>query len=104
MHTRFAPIDFAAVRELVPVPWALRHYCGWQHTSAEPAGLRGPCPFCGGDHRSRRLHATQRVWYCHRCARGGDATELVRRLTGCTPVEAALTLCRDYGVTVPRRQ
>jgi phage/plasmid primase-like uncharacterized protein len=41
----------------------------------------GPCPVCGGKDRFA-INPSKGLWNCRGCGRGGDAIDLVRRVTG----------------------
>jgi hypothetical protein len=51
----------------------------------------GPCPRCGGTDRFA-INLRKQVWNCRGCKRGGNITELVQHLDGCSFRDAVARL------------
>lgn len=97
-------VNFGRVKELIPILDVLRHE-GWSPTWQYRGIMRGGCLI----HRSRSpkprsfLVAGQQ-WFCHSCRIGGDVVRLWRLLHGHeSDLLAALDLCREFRVPVPRK-
>lgn len=100
-------LDFAAIKQQVPLAEVLLGYYGLTNLKARGDKLIGPCPVHGGDN-PRAFHANTRddVWYCFTgCARGGDQLALVAVREGITTRQAAELLAAAYGIgnAAPRR-
>lgn len=94
-------IDLTAVRELIPVPVALRAI-GWRHVGQSRGILRGPCPIHLSTYkRSRVFAAGPRFFKCHKCGHGGGVLDLWMLLRKLTVHQAALDLCRTVRMSVP---
>lgn len=92
-----AGINFAAVKELVPLSVGL-DLVGYD------GGSRGPCPVHGSTSEHSRTFSVDHdsgVWYCHKCKAGGSVLDLVARCNGVTIFEAARQLCEAAAVEVP---
>ena len=84
---------FAAIRETVPLREAARRF----GLVADRAGMVR-CPFHEDHIPSLRLYDDH--FYCFGCHAHGDAVDLVVRLTGCRPIEAARVLAEEFSLPV----
>ena len=67
--------------------------------------FRGPCPVHGSrssGSRSFSAHLDRGVCRCFHCGFAGNQIQLWAALKGLTVYEAAVDLCREAGVEVPR--
>lgn len=95
------PLDFTALRDVIrPIDvllrrgWSPRYHCGDVY--------RGECPIHRSTSRSSRVFSCQsRVWYCHKCRRGGDAVRLYAILEGVSDLAAAHALCERFAIPKP---
>lgn len=60
----------------------------------------GQCPFHEDRTPSLSVSPEKGLWYCHACAVGGDSIGFVARLRGLSPLDAARTICRHFGLPV----
>jgi DNA polymerase I-like protein with 3'-5' exonuclease and polymerase domains len=92
MSTDFEPIDWLAIRALIP----LADYCTARGIELEPNGspglLVGLCPFHDENTPSFTIYPDN-TFYCFGCERYGDITDVDQVYCGGTLVEAALRLC-----------
>jgi len=99
---KFQPVDFEAIKLLVPVHQVLE-LVGWRPTWERGAIARGPCPIHHSNNpRSRSLAVTRDGWYCHSCHKRGDVVRLWAELHGLSMLQAALRLCERLRMEVPR--
>lgn len=97
-----SPIDFAGIRAAVSIRAALERL-GCPIYRVELAALRGPCPLCGDGRRSsRRLVIKPPYWYCLHCQAHGDVIALWAAVRRLGVGAAALDLCREFGIPMPR--
>lgn len=57
------------------------------------------CPYHEDKTPSFVMYPGDRGFYCFSCHRSGDATTLYQHMKQLTPLEAARTVCRDFGLT-----
>lgn len=95
------PIDFRALRELIPIRRVLESL-GWRERTREGSYLRGRCPKHSSLASQSRIFAVSldRAW-CFRCGWEGDVVALWGWLHGLRPLPAAHDLCRHMGLEPP---
>jgi hypothetical protein len=99
-------LDYPAIKARYTVSAVLAACWGIRPVRRDRGGYHGRCPVCGHSPRSDTLSWTDRVWYCHRCCRGGSVIDLYATVYGQQCHEAAAELCRRMGGRPPwqRRQ
>ncbi len=85
---------FQAVKEEIPVPEA----AGMYGLEPNPAGMVR-CPF--HDDRTPSLKLYPDHYYCFGCHAHGDVVDLVTRLTGLRPFDAARLLAGQFRIEAP---
>lgn len=96
------PIDFRAVRQLVPILTALG-WIGWEPTTRTKLCAHGPCPVHRSTtRRSRSLSIKGDLWKCHSCGAAGDVVRLWGLLHHLGDCAAARDLCVRAHVPIPR--
>jgi DNA primase len=96
-------LDYRAARADVRLAEVL-HLLGFVPSAGHGRQLRGPCPLHGSQSarsRSFAAHLGKNVWYCFRCARGGNALELWAAVTRQPLYDAVGALYHRLGRTVP---
>jgi DNA primase len=85
-------VDFAAIKQSVPLASLLRRYQVKLRRSG-PDQYRGCCPIHGGEGREA-FHAnlTKNVFHCFSCGAGGTVLDFVAAMDRCSLREAALKL------------
>jgi DNA primase len=85
-------VDFAAVKQSVPLAPLLRRYRVKLRRSGRDQ-YRGRCPIHGGEGRDA-FHAnlTRNIFHCFSCGAGGSVLDFVAAMEGCSLREAALRL------------
>lgn len=93
-------VDFAAIKQSVPLAPLLRRYQVKLRRSG-PDQYRGCCPIHGGQGRDA-FHAnlTRNVFHCFSCGAGGSVLDFVAAMEGCSLREAALRLASEAVVPV----
>jgi DNA primase len=83
-------VDFAAIKQSVPLAPLLRHYEVRLRRSGRDQ-YRGRCPIHQGEGRDA-FHAnlSKNVFHCFSCGAGGTVLDFVAAMEGCTLREAAL--------------
>ncbi len=106
---RLRPIDFDALKRTVSIVDLLESV-GWKVVKTRRGGneLRGSCPI----HVSRSetslifsVTPSRNIFKCFKCDAGGDAIALAAYLFGIARdqrVKAAVALCKQLGIDVPR--
>jgi hypothetical protein len=94
-------IDYDALKVTYPVPQVLAEVWGIHAIRRDRGGWHGRCPVCGHSPRSDTLSWTDRLWYCHRCCRGGSVIDLYVAVYGQQLHEAAAELVRRMGGRPP---
>ena len=84
---------FRLVKAGVPLREAARRF----GLEANSAGMVR-CPFHEDHIPSLRLYDDH--FYCFGCHAHGDAVDLVSRLTGCRPIEAARVLAEEFSLAI----
>lgn len=94
-------VDFDELKRQIPLRRVLDSL-QWTPTRREDTSERGWCPLHSRHpHPSRSFAVRGDGWYCHSCKDGGDVVRLWQKLHRLTPYQAALDLCRRFGVTTP---
>jgi hypothetical protein len=95
-------IDFAAVREQIPIRDVLT-LLGFQPTSyRRGTRLRGLCPLqCSDDPTAFVADLKIDKFYCHRCHRGGNQLDLWSVTQGLLIYPAAKDLCMRLDIPIP---
>jgi hypothetical protein len=94
-------VDFAAVRQLVPLQRLLK-WLGWEPTWDRGDACCGPCPVHrSGSPLSREFQVCGEKWYCFKCKKGGDIIDLWAARQGLDLHAAAINLCERVGKPVP---
>ncbi|MGB9826445.1 MAG: CHC2 zinc finger domain-containing protein [Desulfofundulus sp.] len=93
-----AQSPFQTVRE-IPLPDVARRYGLELRRSGSRYVTR--CPFHDDRNPSFYVFPDNR-WRCFGCGAYGDAVDLVARLLGLRPLEAARRICLDFGLPVDR--
>ncbi len=88
-------VDFAAIKQSVPLASLLRRY----HVQLRRSGrdqYRGRCPIHRGDSQEA-FHANlnRNIFHCFSCGAGGSVLDFVTAMEGCALREAALRLRQD---------
>ena len=101
----YRPIDYAAVRQLVPISRILE-WLQYEPTLRRECWTRGACLLvdCGSSDLSLRIDLDRSLWNCFACHRGGDQLELWRLIRGRSLYPSTLELCRLAGHPVPYRE
>ena len=86
---------YETVKTAVPVPEAAGKY-GLKVKRHDMA----LCPFHDDRHPSLKLNRD--FYYCFGCGEKGDVVDLVSKLLGISPYEAARRLCEDFGIDPER--
>lgn len=102
------PIDFQRLKGEVPIARVLELY-HWQPVIKRGAELRGPCPI----HKSSSdtsttfsVNTEKNAFNCFKCEASGNQLDLAACYFGIEKgqvVRAAVRLCRELGIEVPRR-
>lgn len=98
-------LDYRFIRLAVPIQNVL-NMMGWRRRTLKCGTARGPCPFHSGPldkSRSFAVNYDTDRWYCHRCKDGGDVIDLYARWKGLGTYEAAVKLCEERKLTLPKR-
>ena len=101
--TQRPPIDFAAVREAIPIG-AVLDLLGLVPRSSHAAQQRGPCPLHGstsGTSRCFSANLDKHTFQCFKCGRSGNALDLWAQATRQSPYDAALDLCDRLAIPLP---
>ena len=101
----YRPIDYAAVRELVPIS-RLLDWLQYEPRIRRGHQLRGACllPHCGAGDRTLSIDTQRSLWYCFACRQGGDQLDLWRLVHQRPLYASAVELCRLAGHPVPYRK
>jgi transposase InsO family protein len=97
------PIDFAALRALVPITLVLE-WLDFRPRSTRGAQQRGGCPLHGSTSpksRSFSVDVQGRVFQCFKCGRSGNALDLWAAASKLPPYDAAVDLCQRLSLAVP---
>jgi len=98
-------IDFNRLRYYVQ-PYALLRWLNLDLTRIVGREWRGACPFhVDQDDRERCFAVDLRHgrFFCHWCNAYGDMCDLYARMRGGSSYQAAIEICRHFGVEPPLR-
>jgi hypothetical protein len=98
-------IDYPKVRRLDLGP--VLDLLGWRADSQKNGEHRGHCPIHGSTAGKRGTFVANLEkgwWYCHKCKDGGNALDLYVEAKKLPVREAALHLCKELGIPVPRKR
>ena len=100
MPSGYVPIDYAAVRSLIPLSLVLE-LLGFEPTSVRGVQHRGQCllPDCGVERFSANVSLD--IWNCFACGRGGNQLDLWARLNAGSFYDSTKRLCALAGIPVP---
>jgi hypothetical protein len=106
---RLIPVDFNALKRAVSIVQLLESI-DWRATRIRRDGneLRGPCPIHGSASKTSLIFSvtpSRNIFKCFKCDAGGDTIALAAYLFGIARdqrVKAAVALCRQLGIEVPR--
>ena len=106
---RLRPIDFDALKATVSVV-ALLESIGWKPVQTRRGGneLRGPCPIHNSSSETSVIFSvtpSRNIFRCFKCKAGGDTIALSAYLFGIARdqrVKAAVELCKQLGIEIPR--
>ncbi len=97
-------VDFAVVQASVPMAKVLR-LVRFVSRGGRGDQVRGPCPV----HRSKSprsrcfsAHLGKGVCYCHVCCFAGNQIQLWAKVQGVGVCDAAIDLCRQLGIEIPK--
>jgi DNA primase len=94
-------IDFAKVKELVPIEVVLQ-ILDWRPTERSGDELRGKCPIhTSHSAKSRSFAVSTKGFFCHSCKKRGDSITLYAEARRLTLFKAAEELCKEAGFEVP---
>ncbi len=98
-------IDYAAVRELVPISRVLE-WLEYEPRIRRDYRLRGACMLvdCGGSDLSCSIDIERSLWYCFSCRQGGNQLDLWRLVRERSLYSTAVELCGLAGHPVPYRK
>src|SRR5215471_13157680 len=88
-------VDFAAIKQSVPLAPLLRRYqVKLRRSGRDP--YRGCCPIYGGQGQDAfHAHLTRNIFHCFSGGAGGTVLDFVAAMDGCSLREAALKLTRE---------
>ena len=77
-------IEFAAIKQAVPLTAVLEHYGIDELRRSGRNQWRGRCPLHGGEGReSFHVNTAEQVFHCFSCGAGGSVLDLVAAVEGC---------------------
>jgi len=94
------PIDFAMIKQSVPIEWLLDHYGLTSHLRRSRDGFRGVCPIHGGHNPTQFcVSVVRNCWVCFGdCNTGGSVLDFVSRMEKVNLREAAQLIQQWFGV------
>lgn len=63
--------------------------------------LKGKCPFHSEKTASFTISPDKGIFYCFGCHMGGDAVAFIAKVEGCSQIEAAKIIAKDYNIDLP---
>jgi len=101
MENNYAAIDYAAVRELIPLGRVLE-LLNFEPTRVRGVQLRGGCLLSNCESSDFSANVERNIWYCFGCRRGGNQLDLWRGVQGGSLYDSTEHLCQVAHVAVPR--
>ena len=106
---RLEPVDFGALKARVSIVELLESI-GWEPLRIRRGGkeLRGPCPIHNSSSATSLIFSvtpSRNIFKCFKCEAGGDTIALAAYLFGIPRdqrVKAAVELCKQLGIEIPR--
>lgn len=95
------PVDFAAIKQSVPMEWLLDHYGLTPHLRRSREGFRGVCPIHQG-HNPTQFHVSleRNCWVCFGdCQCGGSVLDFVSRMEKVSLREAAQLIQQWFNIS-----
>jgi len=102
--SRLMGIDYAKVRAAVSMTQVLEAV-DFHATTSSGAQQRGPCPIHRSENtasRSFSVNTHKGAFRCFGCGKKGNQLDLYAAVNGLTLYDAAVELCKRFGVPLPR--
>jgi DNA primase len=95
--------DFKRLKRLIAVEHILSVYGLMSGIRYKDHQLIGPCPLHKGDNPTAfRVDTGRQIWHCFTHCGGGDIVALIRKIEGCSYLQAGRILNRIRGANLPQ--